>query len=60
MIGRIALIGVGYVLGARAGRERYESIAQAAAQLAGRLDTYAQDRGVTLPSARDVPPSSST
>ena len=59
MIGRIALIGVGYVLGARAGRERYDSIAKAAAALSARLDSYAEGRGVSLPSARDVRPSSS-
>jgi hypothetical protein len=42
ILGRIVVFGAGYVLGARAGRERFETIANAAAVLAGRLDAYSQ------------------
>lgn len=44
MMGRLALLGVGYVLGARAGRERYETIASAASRLATKLDNFSQGR----------------
>lgn len=54
MIGRIALVGVGYVLGAKAGRGRYDAIARTASQLATRLEAYAQDRGLPTPSTDDV------
>ena len=40
MIGKLGLIGVGYVLGARAGRDRYEQIRVVAKQAAGRLEKY--------------------
>jgi hypothetical protein len=36
----IALFGVGYVLGAKAGRERYAQIVQAAQKASQRLDAY--------------------
>ena len=40
MIGRLIMLGIGYVLGSRAGRERYEQIVRAARQAAERLDGY--------------------
>jgi hypothetical protein len=40
MIGRLIMLGIGYVLGSRAGRERYEQIVRAAQQAAERLDGY--------------------
>ena len=58
----VALLGAGYVLGARAGRERYDRIRQLVGRLAGeldgagarqrlesissRLETYARERSV--------------
>jgi len=42
-LGRLAAFGIGYVVGTRAGRERYESIREAAQGLATRLESYAQD-----------------
>ncbi len=47
----IASFGVGYVLGTKAGRERYERILEAALQASQRLEAYssggsfAKDRG---------------
>lgn len=38
MLGRLAVFGVGYVIGTRAGRERYETMRAAATQGAARLD----------------------
>jgi hypothetical protein len=40
MIGKIALVGIGYVLGTRAGRERYDQIRVAADIAAKRLEKY--------------------
>jgi hypothetical protein len=37
---KLAALGIGYVLGARAGRERYERIRILAGQAARRLDAY--------------------
>lgn len=36
----LGALALGYVLGARAGRERYEEIRQLASQAAKRLETY--------------------
>lgn len=47
----IAIFGAGYVLGTKAGKERYEQILEAAQHASQRLETYgkggslAQDRG---------------
>jgi hypothetical protein len=41
---RIAMFGAGYVLGAKAGRERYQQIVAAAHTAAQRLEKYG-DRG---------------
>ena len=41
---RIAMFGAGYVLGAKAGRERYQQIVAAAQTAAQRLEKYG-DRG---------------
>ena len=40
MIGKLCLVGVGYVLGTRAGRDRYEQIRVVAGQAAKRLERY--------------------
>jgi len=40
MIGKVGLVGVGYVLGARAGRDRYEQIRVVAKAAARRLEKY--------------------
>ena len=40
MIGKICLVGVGYVLGTRAGRDRYEQIRVVAGHAAKRLERY--------------------
>ena len=61
MIGKIALVGVGFVLGARAGRERYETIASTASELAKKLDDYSRERLAQGRLSSDVPgPTSST
>jgi hypothetical protein len=39
-LGALGALAVGYVLGARAGRERYEQIRQAASRAAARLESY--------------------
>lgn len=39
-IGALGALAVGYVLGTRAGRERYEQIRQAASRAAERLEHY--------------------
>ena len=39
-LSRIAIFGVGYVLGTRAGRERYEQIVMAAQSASQRLEDY--------------------
>ena len=38
----LAALGVGYVLGSRAGKERYEQIREAARRAAGRLEEYGE------------------
>ncbi|HET9422726.1 MAG TPA: hypothetical protein VFO49_16410 [Nocardioides sp.] len=40
MLGALGAFGIGYVLGARAGKERYEQIRVWAGQAARRLETY--------------------
>lgn len=40
MLGKLGLVGLGYVLGTRAGRERYEQIRVVAKAAARRLETY--------------------
>ena len=40
MLTKLGAFGVGYVLGARAGKERYEQIRVWAGQAARRLETY--------------------
>ena len=39
-LSRIAIFGIGYVLGTRAGRERYEQIVAAAQRASQRLENY--------------------
>jgi hypothetical protein len=43
-ISRIAMFGVGYVLGAKAGRERYQQIVAAAHNASKRLENYSNSR----------------
>ena len=43
MLGRLAVFGVGYVIGTRAGRERYDTIRSVATSLVGRLEDRARD-----------------
>ncbi|MFC5177017.1 hypothetical protein [Nocardioides taihuensis] len=38
----LAALGVGYVLGSRAGKERYEQIREAAQQAAKQLESYGE------------------
>jgi hypothetical protein len=40
MIGKLCLVGIGYVLGTRAGRDRYEQIRVVAGHAAKRLERY--------------------
>ena len=40
MIGKLCLVGIGYVLGTRAGRDRYEQIRVVAGHAAQRLERY--------------------
>lgn len=40
MLTKLGAFGIGYVLGARAGKERYEQIREWAEQAARRLETY--------------------
>lgn len=42
----LAVFGVGYVLGTRAGRERYEQVIEAAQSAAKRLEDYSTKLGV--------------
>jgi len=42
MLGRLTAFGIGYVLGTRAGRGRYDTISAAASKMAGRLEAYSQ------------------
>ena len=53
-MGRLALLGVGYVLGARAGRGRYEQIATVASRVASRLDEFSQGRPSVGSTGRDA------
>jgi hypothetical protein len=53
-MGRLALLGVGYVLGARAGRGRYEQIATVASRVATRLDEYSRERPSVGAAVRDA------
>ena len=46
-LGTLVALGVGYVLGSRAGRERYEQLRTAAGEAAHRLEAY----GSTAPLA---------
>jgi hypothetical protein len=39
-LGTLAALAVGYVLGSRAGRDRYEQLRTAAGEAAHRLETY--------------------
>lgn len=47
MLRKLILFGAGYVLGARAGRARYEQIAAVAQAAARRLDDYAASNGIS-------------
>lgn len=51
MLGKLGLVGIGYVLGTRAGRERYEQIRVVARHAARRLEKYGA--GGTLASRID-------
>ena len=53
MLGKLGLVGIGYVLGSRAGRERYEQIRVVAKAAARRLESYGA--GGTLASRIDRP-----
>ncbi|WP_370617853.1 hypothetical protein [Mumia sp. Pv 4-285] len=46
----LAVFGIGYVLGTRAGRERYEKIVAAARQAGQRLEKYGDPDGAGGPS----------
>lgn len=46
----LAVFGIGYVLGTRAGRERYDQIREAAKRAASRLDEYGASGGGRTPS----------
>lgn len=48
MLRRLILFGAGYVLGARAGRARYNQIAAMAQAAARRLDDYAASNGMPV------------
>lgn len=48
----LVVFGVGYVLGTRAGRERYAQITEAAAKAAARLGAAQQARGDGEPTVR--------
>lgn len=51
MIGKLGLVGIGYVLGTRAGRDRYEQIRVVAGFAAKRLEEYGS-RGTLASQAR--------
>jgi len=44
MLGKLVALGVGYVLGSKAGRERYAQIVAAAQQASRRLEAYSNGR----------------
>lgn len=46
MIVRLLTLGLGYVLGTRAGRERYDQIKKVATATAQRLEDYGSDSGL--------------
>jgi hypothetical protein len=48
MLGRLAVFGVGYVIGTRAGRERYDTIRSVATWLVGRLEDRARTSAESL------------
>lgn len=47
-LGRILVFGAGYVLGSKAGRERYEQLVQVARNTAQRLEAYNSRSGDDL------------
>jgi hypothetical protein len=51
MLRKLILFGAGYVLGARAGRARYNQIASIAQSAARRLDDYAVSNGISTRSS---------
>ena len=51
-ITKAALLAVGYVLGARAGRERYDQIAQLAGEISHRLEEFSARHPPTNPDER--------
>ena len=48
----VAMFGAGYVLGTRAGRERYEQLRQAARRVAGELDASSIRSGLETVTTR--------
>jgi hypothetical protein len=57
MLSKLIIFGAGYVLGAKAGRERYEQIVAFAQDVAKRLDEYRAQEGlppVTSRGARET------
>jgi hypothetical protein len=50
----LALLGVGYVLGAKAGRERYAQIVEAAQKASQRLDEFRRQRAKPSQRAADI------
>jgi len=48
----VAMFGAGYVLGTRAGRERYEQMRQAARRVAGELDASSIRSGLATVTTR--------
>lgn len=48
----VAMFGAGYVLGTRAGRERYEQLRQVAQRVAGELDATSLRSGLETVTAR--------
>ena len=48
----VAMFGAGYVLGTRAGRERYEQLRQVAQRVAGELDATSIRSGLETVTAR--------
>jgi hypothetical protein len=45
-VGRILIFGAGYVLGTKAGRERYEQLLQLARRATERLEEYNRNSGL--------------
>jgi hypothetical protein len=50
----LALLGVGYVLGAKAGRERYAQIVEAAQKASQRLDEFRRQRAKPSQRVSDI------